>query len=71
MDNNSDTLRFLRAGVASEMELVSGGHLKTKGGVGLFNTALITAKRPSFANATDLATAVTLLNEIKADLQAI
>lgn len=44
LDNSSGTLRFLRAGVSSDMELAAGGHLKTKGGVGFFNTAAITSK---------------------------
>lgn len=44
IDNSVGTLRFLRAGVSSDMELSSGGHLKTKGGVGFFNTAAITTK---------------------------
>lgn len=44
LDNTGGVLRVLRAGVASNMELDASGNLKTKGGVGFFNTAPTTSK---------------------------
>lgn len=70
IDLAGTTLRFMKSATHEAASISENGDLKVRRGFSVHNTALVTSKRPATADATDLATAITLVNALKADLVA-